>query len=265
MPSLREVFLQFCNFGRTGNQQTNEMESRALVKMMRDKKVLSKRVTSTDCDLAFAKVKSRGAKRITFGQFQQAIEVIAAKKGKPFDFVVAKLCGGAGPASSGTVAQANKFHDDKSLYTGVHAKGGPSTIDNRITLSNLSDRTDSDVRGRKVAGSSTGSLGRIRANQADHDLAQRASRMRVSGSDSPPRRKSAKAPTTKSSPTRARKSASAAGGKKLYGPERFFYDQNSYTGTHKRGGPSTIDNKPTLSNMCNRGASDIRGRNIGGY
>lgn len=34
-----------------------------------------------------------------------------------------------GPKLAGTKAEANKFHDDKSLYTGVHAKGGPSTVD----------------------------------------------------------------------------------------------------------------------------------------
>ncbi len=30
---------------------------------------------------------------------------------------------------SGTVAEDNRFHDDRSLYTGVHLKGGPSTSD----------------------------------------------------------------------------------------------------------------------------------------
>ena len=34
-----------------------------------------------------------------------------------------------GKTLSGTKAQANKFHDDKALYTGVHAKGGPSVVD----------------------------------------------------------------------------------------------------------------------------------------
>jgi len=34
-----------------------------------------------------------------------------------------------GPTFSGTKAEANKFHDDKSLYTGVHANGGPTNVD----------------------------------------------------------------------------------------------------------------------------------------
>jgi len=44
-----------------------------------------------------------------------------------------------------------KYHDDKSLYTGVHANGGPSTVDagnGMISdISQLVNRGDADVRG----------------------------------------------------------------------------------------------------------------------
>ena len=64
----------------------------------------------------------------------------------------AKILASGGKTLTGTVAQANKFHDDKALYTGVHAKGGPSTIDtDKIAdIGNLLDRTGADVRGRKL-------------------------------------------------------------------------------------------------------------------
>ena len=57
-----------------------------------------------------------------------------------------------GKVLHGTKAQANKFHDDKALYTGVHAKGGPSIVDtDKIAdMINLLDRTEADVRGRKL-------------------------------------------------------------------------------------------------------------------
>merc|ERR1712217_590116 len=39
-----------------------------------------------------------------------------------------------------------------------------------------------------------------------------------------------------------RRSASVCGSNcSVKGPERFFYDKNSYTGVHRNGGPSTID------------------------
>eukprot|EP00933_Yihiella_yeosuensis_P039084 TRINITY_DN3302_c0_g1_i1.p1 TRINITY_DN3302_c0_g1~~TRINITY_DN3302_c0_g1_i1.p1 ORF type:complete len:283 (+),score=50.23 TRINITY_DN3302_c0_g1_i1:65-913(+) len=37
-----------------------------------------------------------------------------------------------------------------------------------------------------------------------------------------------------------RRTASASGASGLRGPERFFYDRDSYTGTHTRGGPASV-------------------------
>ena len=55
----------------------------------------------------------------------------------------------SGPILTGTKAEAVKYHDDKSLYTVVHANGGPSTVDSAhaIDMSYLCDRSDADVRG----------------------------------------------------------------------------------------------------------------------
>ena len=49
----------------------------------------------------------------------------------------------------GTKADNVKLHDDKSTYTGVYAKGGPSVSDNDKVkdLSNLCNRGEADVRG----------------------------------------------------------------------------------------------------------------------
>mmetsp|Transcript_76264 Transcript_76264/g.135088 ORF Transcript_76264/g.135088 Transcript_76264/m.135088 type:complete len:218 (-) Transcript_76264:31-684(-) len=35
----------------------------------------------------------------------------------------------------------------------------------------------------------------------------------------------------------------------MRGPERFFYDESTYTGVHTHGGPSTIDSRPGLGDM----------------
>lgn len=65
----------------------------------------------------------------------------------------AVVLGAGGPVFSGTKADAVKFHDDKNLYTGVYAQGGPSTVDagnGKISdISQLCDRTAADVRGTK--------------------------------------------------------------------------------------------------------------------
>jgi hypothetical protein len=58
-----------------------------------------------------------------------------------------------GPVFKGTKAEAVKYHDDKSLYTGVHANGGPSTMGGSGGISDISqqlDRSGADVRGNKL-------------------------------------------------------------------------------------------------------------------
>ena len=58
-----------------------------------------------------------------------------------------------GPVFKGTKAEAVKYHDDKSLYTGVYANGGPTTVGGTGGISDISqlcDRTGADVRGTKI-------------------------------------------------------------------------------------------------------------------
>ena len=60
-----------------------------------------------------AQAKSKGARRITFSQFVDALALVAAKKGTPLADVAAAVLGANGPAVSGTKAEYVKFHDDK--------------------------------------------------------------------------------------------------------------------------------------------------------
>jgi hypothetical protein len=64
-------------------------------------------------------VKAKGAKKISFKEFQKALELISEKKNVAFDDLVTKITSSAGPVSKSTKADDVKFHDDKSLYTGL--------------------------------------------------------------------------------------------------------------------------------------------------
>ena len=45
-----------------------------------------------------------------------------------------------------------KLHDDKSLYTGVYGRGGPSFVDKKhMGLDQVCDRSKADVRGVKLS------------------------------------------------------------------------------------------------------------------
>ena len=146
---LQEVFTSYC-----GTEKT--LDGKSFAKLCKDTKLLDKKFSATDVDLLFAKVKDKSARRITFAQFQTALEEIAKKKGVDAQSVADTVSASRGPVLKGTKADAVKFHDDKNLYTGVYAQGGPSTVDagnGKISdISQLCDRTGADVRGVKQGG-----------------------------------------------------------------------------------------------------------------
>lgn len=146
-PTLLDVFKSF-----TGGK--SEMESKPYTKLYKDCGIIDKKFTVNDADINFSKVKSGKVKVITFDQFEKTLELAAAKKGTTKESLVEHVIAKGGPTYHGTKADYVKFHDDKSTYTGVYAKGGPSTVDvggtGKISdISQLCDRTSADVRGVK--------------------------------------------------------------------------------------------------------------------
>jgi hypothetical protein len=120
--TLKQIFDSY-----NGGQKT--MEGKSFAKLAKDCKLLDKKLTATDVDLTFAKVKDKTERRITFEQFQRGLELFAEKKGVGADAVTNSVLAAGGPQFAGTKADTVKFHDDKSLYTGVYAQGGPTNVD----------------------------------------------------------------------------------------------------------------------------------------
>ena len=144
--SLEEVFLGF-----TGGAK--DMDGKTFAKVAKDTKILVKLLTATDIDLIFAKVKDKAARKITLPQFTKGIQECATKKKITFEKLQDAILAVGGPVFTGTKTEAVKYHDDKSLYTGVYANGGPTNVDagkgNISDISQLCDRTSADVRGVK--------------------------------------------------------------------------------------------------------------------
>ena len=58
------------------------MEGKSFAKCIKDLKLLDKNITTTDVDLVFAKVKKdTKARKISFEEFVNGLEVVAKKKG----------------------------------------------------------------------------------------------------------------------------------------------------------------------------------------
>jgi hypothetical protein len=146
MDQLQATFEAFASFGVA---PTHEMDSAHFSKMLKEAKIIDKHFTTTDADLIFSKIKAKGDRKINFAQFRdKGMPEIASKKNTTPDHLAAMLVESA-PQSSGTKAEAVKFHDDKSQYTGVYKAGGPTNVDrNPHSLAGVVDRrVGNDVRG----------------------------------------------------------------------------------------------------------------------
>lgn len=144
--SLEKIFHAF-----SGGK--SEMSNKEWLKLNKDCGLIDKKYTSTDVDINFTKFKAKTSKTISFQQFLDGLNLAAEKKGITFEKINEIVCSSSGPIFKGTKADFVKFHDDKSLYTGVYAKGGPTNVDvksGKISdISHLCDRTAADVRGVK--------------------------------------------------------------------------------------------------------------------
>ena len=121
--------------------------------------MINKTCTKTEVDLIFTRAKPKGLRKLDWRCFTDACAMLAEKRfSKTWreegrEAAVRKLyeliAASAGPQANATKSDFVKFHDDKSTYTGVYARGGPTNVDNVITLSNLLDRSEADARGIK--------------------------------------------------------------------------------------------------------------------
>lgn len=105
------------------------MDGKTFVKLCKDAGLVDTEMSSTVADLIFAKAAVKGQRRIDVQQLKHALLLVAERKGLSAGLVLEMVCrhGFGGPQLNGTRADAVRFYDDKSTYTGVHANGGPES------------------------------------------------------------------------------------------------------------------------------------------
>ncbi|NWH25186.1 TPPP2 protein, partial [Grus americana] len=129
MSEVENAFRKFAVYGDT-SASGNEMTGKNFSKMCKECGVMDgKAVTSTDVDIVFNKVKTKGARTITFAEFQQAMKELCGKrfKGKSPEEALQAMYGlieGKEPGSMGAT-KATKVGGverltDTSKYTGSH-------------------------------------------------------------------------------------------------------------------------------------------------
>jgi len=121
---MEALFKSYCTFG--AKDAAPLMDNAKFAKFARDTKILDKKLTSTDVDIIFSKVKAKTDRKITFQQFQEGLKLLAEKKyGKPdVDKLEGIILQSSGPqtnkattaVSGGAVGRLT----DTSKYTGSH-------------------------------------------------------------------------------------------------------------------------------------------------
>jgi hypothetical protein len=111
--ACRGVYEAFCEHGK--------FEGKHFQKLCLDcPGLLSHGFGKRDIDLIFAGAKGR-VKFIDFEQFKECVRKIAVKRGQSVPEVQEIIARCDGPVVNATQADAVRFHDDKSTYTGAHA------------------------------------------------------------------------------------------------------------------------------------------------
>ncbi|NXU24768.1 TPPP2 protein, partial [Thalassarche chlororhynchos] len=129
MSEVENAFRKFAIYGDT-SASGNDMTGKNFSKMCKECGVMDgKAVTSTDIDIVFNKVKTKGARTITFAEFQQAMKELCCKrfKGKSpeealqavYGLIEGKEPGSVGATKATKVGGVERL-TDTSKYTGSH-------------------------------------------------------------------------------------------------------------------------------------------------
>ncbi|KAG8461911.1 hypothetical protein KFE25_013930 [Diacronema lutheri] len=175
---VERVFEAYARFGETAPSAALGLTSRNFVKLFKDCELVDKKITTTFLDLAFAKAKNapggittmgvEKSNKISWTQFQVAVELCALELAKPSDALYLAIAGheADGPLVTATVAQPNKFHDDKSTYTAVANNvhvGGTGTDSRRESLAKSLATTASNASSKSQSRKGSASADAIAA------------------------------------------------------------------------------------------------------
>ena len=177
------------------------MDSRTFVKMMVDTQMVDKSFTTGDCDIIFQKVKfavsnvgagsysaTAQGKKISFDHFTHiALLSVAEKKSMPIQAVIDQICLCTGPSITGTVAEANRFHDDKSTYPIAHQRSLESSPTKKPGAEIKRDRSGELTRQKSVERSPSkskaeGATGIVKLASMERSPSRRGSRVGRSSS-----------------------------------------------------------------------------------
>jgi len=253
---LQNIYEAFCNFGANRGSSGSIsnlalghlMDGAKFAKFARDTKLVdNKKITSTDVDIIFNKVKPKSERKINFDQFQQGIQLLGEKKYPTKQVPEARLAkiitdiiAAGGPIAKATNADASGIYSkltDTTLYTGTH-KGRFDADGKGVGLAGR-DQPVKTAQLSQIVNRTGGSTSNVGA--APNKRAVTESMEKMNGSGLPAKKAGPSGSTTSINKTNA-----AIGAKKLSGsnsnvsggkPGGAVFDRltdsKGYTGAHK--------------------------------
>ncbi len=137
--AVYEAFSRFAAFGasRAADGPASAppaLDASRFAKLVRECGLAGVGFTREHADVVFEKCRPHEGRRLAFDDFVAALAMVAEKRGLPLEAVARAVAARGAPATRATRADAVPLHDDPALYTGVHARGGPSHASTQVDL-----------------------------------------------------------------------------------------------------------------------------------
>lgn len=212
---LLEVFHGYCG--------VSDMDGRTFVRVLKEADLFDEKFRLADADVAFAKTKKKGQRKLEFKEFTEALAHVAIKKNLDHEELIEMICldtwngDDSGSPASAVVLEGlspQRLYCDKESYAGAGIS--------RLSSSSL--HTSGVITPEALV-------------NRDRELAASSLRRNAGGSDSEHLSSQNWTQEIKFAPPPRKQGIS-----QIRGPERFYYDRSTYTGTHRNGGPSIVGN-----------------------
>lgn len=125
---MRHTFDSFAMFGmggHNGESKVLSLDSARFAKLCRDSNMISKPNHIKELDIVFSKCVPHNCKRMDFEHFLASISRMSVAIDMSVSEICKRIMTSAGPTSRCTKSSFIKLHDDRSLFTGIYARGGP--------------------------------------------------------------------------------------------------------------------------------------------
>lgn len=141
---LKKMFDSFAMYGmgsHSGAVKTLSLDCARFAKLCRDSNMISKPHHVKELDIVFSKYVPLNCKRMDFEHFLASISGMSVAIGLSMTEICKRIMACDGPSSRCTKSSFVKLHDDRSLFTGIYARGGPDvgpvTVDMKAFVGRL--------------------------------------------------------------------------------------------------------------------------------